>query len=96
MSPRCTETIDSVLRTTVMLVYKSDDFYEGVCASHNDHDAMRAYAEAFLDAFWESLWAGYRAGRLPAGAGEVRPMAAQPDDPSTLPGSGAGRESTGP
>ena len=63
------EAIDSILRTTIMPAYKSDDFYEGVRASHNDYDAMKAYAAAFLDAFWENLWAGYRASH-PAAASD--------------------------
>lgn len=50
--------IDSILRTTIASkAYDSDDFYEGVIASHNDYGAMQAYAAAFVDAFWEYFWA---------------------------------------
>ena len=50
--------IDRILRTTIMEGYKSDDFYEGVLASHDDYAAMQAYAAAFVDAFWCDFWAG--------------------------------------
>ena len=51
------QVVDTVLRTTIMRAYKSDDFYEGVLASHNDYEAMQAYAAAFVDAFWGDFWA---------------------------------------
>ena len=55
------EAVDSVLRTTIASkAYDSDDFYEGVLASHNDYDAMQAYAAAFVDAFWRDFWTEYR------------------------------------
>ena len=50
--------IDSILRTTIASkAYDSDDFCEGVLASHNDYGAMQAYAAAFVDAFWADFWA---------------------------------------
>ena len=49
--------VDTILRTTIMTAYESDDFYEGVLASHNDYGAMQAYAAAFVDAFWGYFWA---------------------------------------
>ena len=53
--------IDSILRTTIMSkAYDSEDFYEGVLASHNDYGAMQAYAAAFVDAFWRDFWTGHR------------------------------------
>ena len=55
------EAIDSILRTTIMSkAYNSDDFYEGVLASHNDYDAMQAYVAAFVDAFWKDFWTEHR------------------------------------
>lgn len=57
------EAIDSVLRTTIMRGYKSDDFYEGVLASHNDYEAMQSHAAAFVDAFWKDFWADHRENR---------------------------------
>lgn len=63
------DAIDSILRTTITPTYRSGDFYEGVYASHNDYDAMRAYAAAFLDAFWDILWAGRRPSRPAAACG---------------------------
>ena len=48
--------IDRILRTTIMDGYESDDFYEGVLASHGDYAAMQAYAAAFVDAFWADFW----------------------------------------
>ena len=55
------EAVDSVLRTTIASkAYDSDDFYEGVRASHNDYGAMQAYATAFVDAFWRDFWTEYR------------------------------------
>ena len=56
------EAIDSVLRTTIMRGYKSDDFYEGVLASHNDYKALQAHAAVFVDAFWKDFWADHREG----------------------------------
>ena len=53
------EAIDSVLRTTIMRGYKSDDFYEGVLASHNDYKAMQAHAAVFVDAFWKDFGADH-------------------------------------
>ena len=50
--------VDTILRTTIMAGYKSDDFYEGVLASHDDYAAMQAYAAAFVDAFWGYFWEG--------------------------------------
>ena len=61
--------IDSVLRATTTPAYKSDDFYEGVIASHNDYAAMQAYAAAFVDAFWDDFWARHRENRPEAGTG---------------------------
>ena len=50
--------IDRILRTTIASkAYDSDDFCEGVIASHNDYEAMQAYAAAFVDAFWADFWA---------------------------------------
>ena len=49
--------VDTILRTTIITAYDSDDFYEGVLASHNDYEAMQAYAAAYVDAFWEYFWA---------------------------------------
>ena len=63
------EAIDSILRTTIMRGYKSDYFYEGVIASHNDYAAMQAYAAAFVDAFWGDFWAGRRNTRTGGGGG---------------------------
>ena len=77
------EAIDSVLRTTIMQGYRSDDFYEGVLASHGDYAAMWAYATAFVDAFWDDFWAGHREGRLQVGGDRGRPAQA-------LQGEGAG------
>ena len=55
------EAVDSILRTTIASkAYDSDDFYEGVRASHNDYSAMQAYATAFVDAFWRDFWTEYR------------------------------------
>ena len=51
--------VDTILRTTIMEGYKSDDFYEGVLASHGDYAAMQAYAAAFVDAFWKYFWTGH-------------------------------------
>lgn len=50
------EAVDSILRTTIASkAYDSDDFYEGVRASHNDYGTMQAYATAFVDAFWRDF-----------------------------------------
>ena len=50
--------VGTILRTTIASeAYDSDDFYEGVIASHNDYEAMQAYAAAYVDAFWEYFWA---------------------------------------
>ena len=70
------EAIDSILRTTIMRGYKSDDFYEGVLALHNDYAAMQAYAAAFVDAFWGDFWAGRRNARTGGGRsrGDARPV----------------------
>ena len=55
------EAVDLILRTTIASkAYDSDDFYEGVRASHNDYGAMQAYATAFVDAFWRDFWTEYR------------------------------------
>lgn len=61
--------IDSVLRATTTPAYKSDDFYEGVIASHNDYAAMQAYAAAFVDAFWDDFWKGHVDDRTGRGGG---------------------------
>ena len=61
--------VDTILRTTIMEGYNSDDFYEGVLASHDDYDAMQAYAAAFVDAFWCDFWAGHRNTRTGGGSG---------------------------
>ena len=66
------EAIGSVLRTTMVSAYESDDFYEGVLASHGDYAAMWAYATAFVDAFWDDFWAGHREGRQDGGGGSGR------------------------
>ena len=51
--------IKTILRTTIASkAYDSDDFYEGVLASHDDYEAMQAYAAAFVDAFWQYYWTG--------------------------------------
>ena len=50
--------IKTILRITIASeAYDSDDFYEGVLASHNDYGAMQAYVAAFVDAFWGDYWA---------------------------------------
>ena len=54
------EAVESILRTTVMRAYKSDDIHEVILASDNDGGAMRAYATAFVDAFWRDFWTVYR------------------------------------
>ena len=51
------QIVDMVIRTTMMEGYACDDFYKGVLASHNDHEAMQAYVGAFVDAFWADFWA---------------------------------------
>ena len=49
--------IKTILRITIASeAYDSDDFYEGVLASHNDYEAMQAYTAAFVDAFWKCFW----------------------------------------
>ena len=58
------EAIDSILRTSMVRGYRTDDFYEGALASHGDYAAMQAYAAACVDAFWDDFWAGHREGRL--------------------------------
>ena len=50
------QIVDAILRTTTMRGYRSDDFYEGVLASHGDYAAMQAYAAALVDAFWDDFW----------------------------------------
>ena len=58
LTPRTRDRIvDTVLRVTIMEGYRSDDFYEGVLASHDDYAAMQAYVAAFVGAFWETFWA---------------------------------------
>ena len=62
--------IKTILRITIASgAYDSDDFYEGVIASHNDYEAMQAYAAAFVDAFWDDFWAGHRDARAGGGRG---------------------------
>ena len=61
--------VDTILRTTIMEGYKSDDFYEGVLASHDDYEAMQAYVAAFVDAFWDDFWAGHRNALTGGGGG---------------------------
>ena len=62
--------IDKILRITIASgAYESDDFYEGVIASHNDYEAMQAYVAAFVDAFWDDFWAGHRNTRTSGGGG---------------------------
>ena len=52
--------INKISRITIASdAYDSDDFYEGVHASHNDYDAIQLYLAAFVDAFWKDFWAGY-------------------------------------
>ncbi len=52
--------VGTILRTTIASeAYDSDDFYEGVIASHNDYEAMQAYAAAYVDAFWQYYWTGH-------------------------------------
>ena len=48
--------VDGILRTSIMRGYRSDDFYEGVLASHGDYAAMQAYAAALVGAFWDDFW----------------------------------------
>ncbi len=49
--------IGKILRITIASrAYDSDDFYEGVLASHNDYGAMQVYVSAFVDAFWKDYW----------------------------------------
>ena len=52
--------IDKISRITIASgVYRTDDFYEGVYASHNDYGAMQLYLAVFVDTFWKDFWAGY-------------------------------------
>ena len=50
------EAIDCILRTTLPLVYVSDDRAEAFDAMDNDADAIREYAARFLDEFWDDYW----------------------------------------
>ena len=50
------EAIVHILRTTMPVVYVSDDDNEAFDAMDNDVDAMREYATRFLDEFWDDHW----------------------------------------
>ena len=50
------EAIVHILRTTMPVVYVSDDDNEAFDAMDNDADAMREYATRFLDEFWDDHW----------------------------------------
>lgn len=48
--------VDYILRGTMPDVYTSPDRKEALDAMNNDIDAMREYAERFLDRFWKDHW----------------------------------------
>ena len=50
------EAIKYIMRTTLPLVYVSDDRAEAFDAMDNDADAIREYAARFLDEFWDDYW----------------------------------------
>ena len=60
------EAIDHILRTSLPVVYVSDDDEEATEAMYNDGDAMREYATRFLDEFWDDYWKPILA-KYPAG-----------------------------
>ena len=53
--------IDFILRGTMPCAYRSPDRKEAFDAMDNDIDAMRAYADRFLDKFWREYWAEFLA-----------------------------------
>ena len=61
------EAIDHILRTSMPVVYVSDDDEEATEAMYNDEPAIREYAARFLDEFWDDYWKPILA-KYPAGA----------------------------
>ena len=53
--------VDYILRGTMPCAYESADRKEAFDAMDNDIDAMREYAERFLDTFWNDYWAEFLA-----------------------------------
>ena len=50
------EAIDHIMRTSLPIVYVSDDRNEAFDAMDNDEPAIREYAARFLDEFWDDHW----------------------------------------
>ena len=50
------EAIDHIMRTSLPVVYVSDDDEEATDAMYNDEPAIREYAARFLDEFWDDYW----------------------------------------
>ena len=48
--------VDFVLRGTIPLAYSSPDPRETLDAMENDIDALRKYADRFVDTFWKKYW----------------------------------------
>ena len=53
--------VDLVLRGTIPLAYSSPDPQETLDAMENDIDAMREYADRFVETFWKEYWADFLA-----------------------------------
>ena len=51
--------VDLVLRGTIPLAYSSPDPQETLDAMENDIDALREYADRFVDVFWKEYWADF-------------------------------------
>ena len=50
------EAVDFVLRGTIPLAYSSPDPQETLDTMENDIDALRKYADRFVDVFWKEYW----------------------------------------
>ena len=48
--------VDLVLRGTIPFAYSSLDPQETLDAMENDIDALRKYADRFVDVFWKEYW----------------------------------------
>ena len=53
--------VDLVLRGTMPVAYRSADHQEALDAMDNDIDALRKYADRFVDTFWKEYWADFLA-----------------------------------
>ena len=53
--------VDFVLRGTMPVAYRSVDHQEALDAMDNDIDALREYADRFVDVFWKEYWADFLA-----------------------------------